>query len=184
MGTGSRREPLESAESVSDMGNHVFVCYARLDQAFVLRLAGELRRKGVPVWVDQWDIAPGLDWDREIDRALYDCDRMMIVLSPVAVESREVRAELRTALDAGKIIVPVLHQECHIPRQLSLIQRVDFIGREPDSPDLVAQLAKVLGAGDAAAPAARNKPEIPDFFKVPRSFDLTAPDTVKAPARS
>ncbi len=54
------------------MGDHVFICYARQDEDFVLTLAGNLRQRGVPVWLDQWDIRPSADWDLAIDDALYD----------------------------------------------------------------------------------------------------------------
>jgi len=94
------------------MGDHVFLCYARKDEDFVLKLAANLKERGVPVWLDQWDIPPSADWDLTIDDALYDCARFLIVLSPAARASREVRGELRTALDENKPIVPVLYQKC------------------------------------------------------------------------
>ena len=34
------------------MGNHVFICYARKDSEFVLELATNLKKQGVPVWLD------------------------------------------------------------------------------------------------------------------------------------
>src|SRR5262245_50048965 len=108
------------------MGDRVFICYAREDEEFVLKLAVNLKNRGVSVWLDQWDIAPGADWDQTIDNALQECTQFLIVLSPMAVTSKEVRSELRTALNLNKPIVPVLHQTCHIPRQLQVIQYVDF----------------------------------------------------------
>jgi hypothetical protein len=60
------------------MGDHVFVCYAREDEAFVLKLAAHLRDRGVPVWLDQWEISSGTDWDQSIDNAIYDCARFLI----------------------------------------------------------------------------------------------------------
>ncbi len=114
------------------MSGHVFFCYARANQEFVLRLAGNLKQRGVAVWLDQWDIPAESDWDQAIDQALRNCAHLLIVLSPESVESREVRGELRTALDLGKPILPVLYQPCEIPRQLRLVQFVDFSGREPE----------------------------------------------------
>jgi TIR domain-containing protein len=102
-----------------------FVCYAREDESFALGLATDLKADGVSVWVDQWDIPSGADWDYEIDRALYDCHYFLIVLSPSAVESEEVRSELRIALDERKRIAPVLYQPCRVPRRLRLIQHID-----------------------------------------------------------
>jgi formylglycine-generating enzyme required for sulfatase activity len=122
---------------------HVFICYAREDQDFVLELARNLKERGVPIWLDQWDIPISADWDLSIDDALYDCAYFLIVLSPAAVGSREVRAELRTALDEEKVIVPVIYQTCRIPRQLRLIQYFDFASRSAE--DEVA-LEEVISA--------------------------------------
>ena len=130
------------------MGDRVFFCYAREDQGFAVPLAQELKERGVGVWLDQWDIPAEADWDKTIDKALRDCDRLLIVLSPASVKSGEVRGELRAALDLGKPILPVLYRPCEIPRQLRLIQFVDFSAREADHKDA---LNKLLSAcrGDA-----------------------------------
>ena len=127
------------------MGNHVFICYAREDQDFVLKLAANLKERGARVWLDQWDISPSADWDLAIDNALYDCAQFLIVLSPAAIASREVRGELRTALDENKPIVPVLYQKCRIPRRLKLIQHVDFTACGPDDGAALGQVLRALG---------------------------------------
>ncbi len=112
------------------MGGRIFFCYAREDEAFAVPLAQELKRRGVGVWLDQWDIPAEADWDQTIDKALHECDRLLIVLSPASVQSGEVRGELREALDLKKPILPVLYRSCEIPRQLRVIQFVDFSGRK------------------------------------------------------
>ncbi len=126
------------------MSDHVFVCYAREDDRFVLQLGENLKGRGVPVWLDQWDIPPGSDWDRSIDDAIYDCAKFIIVLSPQAVESTEVRGELHTALAANKRIIPLIHRSCRVPRQLLTIQHVDFTSRGPDDEAAVRQLLRTL----------------------------------------
>jgi hypothetical protein len=45
------------------VGNHVFICYARDDLEFVLKLAANLKARGVTVWLDQ-DLPPGANWPR------------------------------------------------------------------------------------------------------------------------
>ena len=131
------------------MGDHIFICHARRDEDFVLKLAANLKERGVPVWLDQWDIPPGTDWDLTIDNAIYDCARFLIVLSPAAVASQEVRGELRTALDEDKPIVSVLYQACRIPRQLRLIQHVDFSYDSYDG--AFKRLLAALGESDPAS---------------------------------
>jgi hypothetical protein len=127
----------------------VFVCYTRSDQGFVLPLAEALREQEVPIWLDQWDIPASADWDKTIDNALYTCTEFLIILSPAAVESDEVRAELRVALSEQKPIVPVLYKECRIPRRLLLTQRVDFTIRQPNDRLGVSEIVTALNSSPA-----------------------------------
>ncbi|HEY7493628.1 MAG TPA: toll/interleukin-1 receptor domain-containing protein [Candidatus Tectomicrobia bacterium] len=140
------------------MGEHIFICYAREDESFVLRLATSLHARGVPVWLDQWHIKVGTDWDHSIDSALHDCAQFLIVLSPVAVASDEVRGELRTALDKKKPVVPVLRQACDIPRRLLLTQYVDFTGRSPDDAATLDRLVRALGLRTEPPPLPKPQP--------------------------
>lgn len=111
------------------MNTRTFISYAREDEKFVIRLATALKERGVPVWIDQLDIPAGADWDQWIDRGLRECGQLLIVLSPAAAESRQVRGELQTALDENKLVVPVLLKQCALPRSLRLIQYVDCTGQ-------------------------------------------------------
>jgi hypothetical protein len=142
------------------MGGHIFICYAREDAGFVLRLAASLQARGVPIWLDQWNITGGADWDHSIDSALHDCAQFLIVLSPVAVASDEVRGELRTALDKKKPVVPVLRQACDIPRRLLLTQYIDFTGRGPDDVATLDRLVRALGMR-ADGPQPPSPPPVP-----------------------
>lgn len=139
----ARRKTEEQTQKLN-MSDHVFICYAREDQAFVLQLGENLKGRGVPVWLDQWNIPVGSDWDRSIDNAICDCAKFIIVLSAQAVESREVRGELRIALNKNKPIIPVIHSACQIPRQLLIIQYVDFTSRSPDDEAALRQLLRTL----------------------------------------
>lgn len=134
---------------------HTFVCYARHDEAFAIEVAGALRDRGIPIWIDQWDIQPGADWSHAIDAALNACARFLIVLSPEAVRSDEVRGELRVALNTRKRIIPLLYRPCEIPRQLLLRHHIDFTrSREitDASMDRLAQALRADETGQDAAP--------------------------------
>src|SRR5688572_28480653 len=111
----------------------VFICYAREDEKFVLSLGNQLRARGTDVWLDQWAIPKGVDWDRAIDEALASCACLLVVLTPSSVSSEEVRGELRTALDTDKPIVPLLLVPCNVPRRLRLLQHIDIFQGQPDS---------------------------------------------------
>ncbi len=140
------------------MGNHVFICYAREDQAFTLALASCLKERGIPIWLDRWSIQPGEDWDQAIDKALDDCAQFLIVLSPQALTSREVRGELRSALDADKPILPIVYQTCQLPRQLRTVQYVDFTSRGPEAETALKEVERTLGGRTPVPLTEKNVP--------------------------
>lgn len=105
---------------------YTFISYARADGEFVLRLATELRDKGVNLWLDQLDIKVGHVWDRAVEEALEGCETFLIVLSPAAISSKNVMDELSFALEEDKKIVPLLHQDCKVPFRVRRLQRADF----------------------------------------------------------
>jgi len=144
------------------MSDRVFICYARDDQDFVIQLATNLKARGVPVWLDQWDIPAGADWDRAIDNAICECAKFIIVLSPQAVDSSEVRGELRTAMDEKRPIIPVIRSQCRVPRQLRTIQYVDFSSKIASDANALDQVVRtLLNAGSAAAPSSVRDEEPP-----------------------
>jgi len=161
------------------MGNHVFVCYAREDEQFVLRLAGHLKAQGVLVWLDRWGIPGGANWQRSIDKAIQDCAKFLIVLSPAAVDSEEVEGELRTALDDQKPVVPVLYQPCRIPLRLRSRQYIDFTRGDRNIDDIRAQLVHDLGGKQAETvkPPLRPEPAPP-----PHRVSDKAPPQVQSEA--
>jgi hypothetical protein len=104
----------------------VFVSYSRDDSDFALQLAKDLKTEGIVVWIDQQSIEPGQDWDNAIEEALIQCTHMVLILSPSAVDSRNVRNEIAFAFDEQKTILPVLHKDCAVPLQLRRVQHIDF----------------------------------------------------------
>src|SRR5262249_10055442 len=148
--------------------NHVFICYARKDKEFVLKLGGILKRRSVPVWLDAWDIPAGANYNESIDKAIEGCAQFLLILSPAARDSREVEGEWLFALQEGKAIIPVLYQSCRIPRQLLPLQRVDFSTCGLEDEETLRQLVDVLREGQntrtestAAASAGHTEPVPP-----------------------
>jgi len=103
-----------------------FVSYSRDDLEFVLCLAGDLKAKGAKVWMDKLDILPGKSWADEIQAAVAQCSRMLIVMSPTSVASRNVQAEVGYAISEGKEVIPIFYRDCTIPFRLLPYQYADF----------------------------------------------------------
>jgi hypothetical protein len=77
----------------------VFLSYARTDSAFATRLANQLLKQGIDVWLDVFRIQPGRSWARQIGEALDSCNALLLVLSPASVASENVEDEWNYYLD-------------------------------------------------------------------------------------
>ena len=149
------------------MDDHVFICYSRKDENFVLKLATNLKSRGVPVWLDQWDIPSGANWNRTIEAALNECTHLLLVLSPSSVESDEVQSEWLAALNEKKVVVPILYQACRMPFRLKPIQYIDFASRGPDDKTALEQILRVLGTANSTSekPVAQSEQELEKAFE-------------------
>jgi len=103
-----------------------FFSYSRDDSEFALRLAEDLKSAGANVWLDQLDIQPGQRWARAVQDALNNSPRVLVILSPSAVDSTHVEDEVNFALEEHKTVIPVFYQDCKVPFQLRPFQYVDF----------------------------------------------------------
>ncbi len=121
-----------------------FICYAHEDRMSARTLADKLRAAGAPIWFDQWEIRGGSDWDQAIDDALEQCTQMLIILTPAATKSLEVRGELQIAIEQGKRVIPVLFEECRIPRQLRVVQYIDMSRQDINGEDSIKELLRAM----------------------------------------
>lgn len=146
------------------MKSPAFISYAREDTGFVLRLAGDLKARGANIWLDQLDIRPGQPWDREVERALTDCDEMLVILSPASIASKNVMDEVSFALDESKAVIPVLHGDCKVPFRLRRLHYVDF---KPDYEQGLERLLYALAPGRqaSATSAAQGKGQLKFSFR-------------------
>jgi hypothetical protein len=103
-----------------------FFSYSRKDADFVIKLAGDLKKAGLNVWVDQLDILPGARWDDSIEKGLRDASSMLVVLSETSIQSENVMDEVSYALGKGKRVVPLLIHNCDVPFRLARLQYIDF----------------------------------------------------------
>ena len=128
-----------------------FVSYSREDLDFVVRLAKDVKEKGAKLWVDRVDIRPGQRWEAEIEVAVDACSRMLVVLSPAAIASRNVLAEASLAIDDGKEVISVLYRDCKVPFRLRPLQYADF---RTDYATGLAELLAVLTSESEVTPVA------------------------------
>ena len=136
----------------------VFISHSSQNDEDVTRFAADLRAAGVTPWVDHESIGPGDDWDLAIERALDVADAMIVVLTPDAVKSDEVRSEWRYFIKHGKPLYPVMFDLCKIPYRLEAFQRVDFTRRALTIlRKLVREMLRDASAPDASGSAPKSE---------------------------
>jgi hypothetical protein len=89
------------------MAKHVFISYAREDQAYTRELADHLRERGFSVWMDD-RIDFGDRWWPTIVQNLRACGAFVVVMTPESERSEWVHREVLLALDERKPILPLL----------------------------------------------------------------------------
>jgi TIR domain len=115
----------------------VFLCHSSNDKERVRRLERRLRNDGYTTWLDEHELLPGQDWDREIRRAVGDTDVVVVCLSQGSVaKTGFVQKEILFVLDAADkrpegdvFLIPARLEECEVPDRLSRWHRVDLFRR-------------------------------------------------------
>jgi hypothetical protein len=112
----------------ASQGGSFFLSYSRSDERVALRLAKDLRERGIAMWVDQLDIRPSEHWDRAIEQAVAACRGIVVILSPRSIASDNVMDEISYAIDSGKSVLPVMIEKCILPLRLTRKQVIDATG--------------------------------------------------------
>ena len=71
----------------------LFLSYSRKDDTKARRFTEWLEREGHDVWRDEDDIGGGASFSAEIEKALKDCDAVLVLWSKDSIESPWVRDE-------------------------------------------------------------------------------------------
>lgn len=144
------------------MPNDVFISYRRKDLEFVRQLHQELVKRGISAWFDQENIEVADHWRTSIAEGIRDCKVFILVLSPDAIQSVNIRKEVDLAETHNKKIVPLLWRQTDLPASfeyaLAGIQWIDF--KETASVENFDQLAEVvirLIGGASVIEAAKDK---------------------------
>ena len=124
---------------------HVFISYAREDQAFVRRLSDLLAQSNREVWVDWERIPPSTQWMEEIRSAINEALAFIFVVTAHSVASTVCAQEFEYALRENKRIVPLwLDAPEQMPAALAAIHGIQVQGAD-DVPALTA----LIGALDS-----------------------------------
>jgi len=128
----------------------IFLSHTSCDKPFVEKLARDLKRIGVNVWFDKWEIKVGESITWKIEQGIRENEYLGIVLSPEALNSEWVKSELGSAwakqMRIRKVIVlPILYRDCDVPLFLADRRYADF---RNDYQNGFKELAGALGISE------------------------------------
>lgn len=106
--------------------NSIFVSYSRKDLDFALDLTKKLQELGANIWIDQFGIQIGENWDNSIEDALEGALTLLLIISKTSSTSQNVQDEVSLAMNSEKKIVPILIEECELPMRWQRMQYADF----------------------------------------------------------
>ena len=116
------------------MPSMVFISYAREDRAAALKIAEDLHREGIAIWIDDTALRAGEDWERAIAQAIREADFFLALLSVASVgKAGHVQVELRRAYEvletqpeSGVFVLPCRLEPCEVPFRLRNLHTVDM----------------------------------------------------------
>lgn len=131
----------------------IFLSHTSLDKPFVEKLARDLKRIGVNIWFDKWEIKIGDSITWKIEEGIRENEYLGIVLSPEAMNSEWVKSELGAAwvkqMQSKKVFVlPIFYRECNIPYFLADRRFADF---RTDYEQGFRELASIFGIKETEA---------------------------------
>jgi len=90
---------------------NVFISYAQADEKVAEKVGKGLKQAGLQVWDVRREMLPGDLWSDTVSKALRASDAMIVLVTPEAARSSQVRSEIDFALSRGAFknrLIPVL----------------------------------------------------------------------------
>jgi hypothetical protein len=113
------------------MRNPVFISYKSEDRPLAEAIRARLHEWGYPTWMDVHDIPQDAYWPDAIDQALRESRAVIGLMTPAAVESRNVKNEWDWSIVNDKhLILMKMVDPCYVPMNYVSINRIDYF-RDP-----------------------------------------------------
>jgi hypothetical protein len=115
-----------------------------------------LEQEGHDVWRDEDDIGGGASFSAEIEKALNDCDAVLVLWSAQSIQSAWVRDEAAFGRDAGKLI-PFSLDQTEPPLGFRQFQAIALSGWKHGQPAAADRIRSAIER-IAKLPSAQSKP--------------------------
>jgi hypothetical protein len=136
---GVQDSPKKERPVVQSTEFDVFLCHNNKDKPAVKKIGGELKARGVKPWLDEWELRPGLPWQRALEAQIARIKSAAVFVGNDGVgpwQNMELDAFLSEFVRRGCPVIPVLLADAPEKPQLPLFLRnmtwVDFRKKEPD----------------------------------------------------
>lgn len=98
----------------------IFISYSHNDKSFVDKLAIQLIRRNVHVWLDRWELSVGDSLVERVQEAVDGASALLVILSKASTSSewckKELSAGLLRELEEKRVVVmPVMLEDCEVP---------------------------------------------------------------------
>lgn len=135
-GSIARVVPYKRPEKITPS---VFISYSHSNRKFVYKLANDLRRWGVSVWMDDRLKPADISWRKQLAVAIKEQLGFIFVVTPKGVASEYCLWELETALKFEKRIIPIMYQKAEMPQKIAIQQYINFERRYKNGFDLLIE---------------------------------------------
>ncbi len=122
----------------------VFLCHNSQDKEEVRNIAKSLQKLGLRPWLDEWELRPGLPWQRLLEQQIESIRAAAVCVGKNGVgpwQNTELDAFLRELHGRSCPVIPVLLSDCPNPPPLPVFLRgmtwVDFRNTNPDPLELL-----------------------------------------------
>lgn len=140
---------------------YVFISYSRQDREFVEKLTDALSAAGIETWTDVSNIAPGQNWQVEIEQGLLNAEVFLYIASQNTSTSKWMEQELLAFARGSGRIVPLIVDDAgenSLPIALRDYQWADFrVDFDVALHRLIEGLAALRQAEPLASPKAKSK---------------------------
>jgi hypothetical protein len=117
----------------------VFLCHNGQDKTVVKHIGEQLKRRGILPWLDEWELPPGLPWQRHLEQQITQIKTAAVFVGKDGLgpwQQEELDAFLRQFVRRGCPVIPVLlpdiPKEPELPPFLENRTWVDFRLHNPD----------------------------------------------------
>ena len=167
------REQQPMTQKAKDEEFDVFLCHNSHDKPQVKEIARQLRAQGLKPWLDEWQLRPGLPWQRTLEAQIEQIKSAAVFVGKNGRgpwQDMELEAFIREFISRNCPVIPVVLADAPDKPQLPIFLRgmtwVDFRKQNPDpmkqliwgiegkNPNVIPSEAALPSDGSSGAPIA------------------------------